>query len=196
MRVGRSASSLIRLATALTMAAAASACARQSSPEWVAVTSPEPSVSVVQQLQERAELGASLASPVATRPATSATPSAAPSRSPVAASHTPEAAGLTAKFSLSSTWDSGFVAVVVLTSTAAVPAWNVRLTFPAGVTIPDGLVWNAVKQGSTGTVTFTGGPLPAGQQVTFGFQAAKMVQNQKDFLPTACTVNGAHCEGF
>jgi hypothetical protein len=109
-----------------------------------------------------------------------------------------QVAGLTARYATTSTWDNGFVATVELTngSVHAVQRWEVRLTYPGNVTIPAGSSWNATQQGSTGTVIFTGGPLPAAQKQSFGFQATKAAQSQQAFAPTACTVNDAYCEGF
>jgi hypothetical protein len=109
----------------------------------------------------------------------------------------PAAGRLTAEFSFSSTWADGFVANVDLTnSTGQEQDWEVVLTFPADVTVPDGSEWNATKTGVTGTITFTGRAVPAGGTLTFGFQAEKTAQNRKDFAPTGCTLNGVNCEKF
>lgn len=104
---------------------------------------------------------------------------------------------LTAEFSFSSTWAEGFVASVeVANATGRAQSWEVRLSFPATVTVPEGSAWNARQSGEEGTIVFTGGPVPAGATQTFGFQAEKAAQNRKDFEPTACTVNGLECRGF
>jgi hypothetical protein len=103
----------------------------------------------------------------------------------------------TARFSFSSTWSDGFLASVdLVNSTDQEQTWEVRLTFPDGVTVPDGTEWNATKTGTTGTLVFTGKAVPAGDALAFGFQAAKTAPNRKDFEPTACTLNGVECEKF
>jgi hypothetical protein len=111
----------------------------------------------------------------------------------------PAAVGLTARYSNSSTWDTGFVAVVDVTngSAGAVQKWEVRIAYPSNVVV--GNTWNATRQGTSGTVIFTGGPIAAGQKQSFGFEASKTVASPaavQNVAPTACTVNGTVCEGF
>lgn len=138
------------------------------------------------------------ASPTAVLPSRPAPPPLAPREPPPAANRPSPAAGrFTAEFAFSSTWADGFVATVELTNpTGQEQAWEVRLTFPDGVTVPDGTEWNATKTGTTGTLVFTGRAVPAGGTLTFGFQAEKTAPNRKDFEPTGCTLNGANCEKF
>ena len=124
------------------------------------------------------------------------------SREPVPAGErpsprSPAAERLTAEFAFTSTWADGFVATVeVINTTGQEQEWEVRLTFPEDVTVPDGSGWNATKTGTTGTIVFTGRAVPAGSTLTFGFQAEKTAQNRKDFAPTGCTLNGVNCEKF
>ena len=103
------------------------------------------------------------------------------------------AAGVTATFSKSQEWNSGYVADFAINNgtSAAITAWKVEFSLPAGTTV--GSFWDA-------TVTQTGqrvvavnrnynGAVPAGGKVSFGFVASGTG------APTNCTINGAACTG-
>lgn len=102
---------------------------------------------------------------------------------------------LTARYDTRHVWDEGYVADVHVTNPASTAqSFKVRLDLPRGVRLTD-QVWNATPDSSSGSVVFRGGPVPAGQTLTFGFVADKS-RYQRFFRPTACTVNGNPCEGF
>lgn len=121
--------------------------------------------------------------PTRTRP-----PSTGPTSGP------PATAGVTARYTLSSTWDRGFVAnVEVAHQTAGDQTFAVRLTFPDNVLITVTGYWNATPTASGADLTFSGQVGPAGT-LNFGFQAEKDRPAQVD--PVGCTVNGRACVGF
>lgn len=117
-------------------------------------------------------------------------------RKPPPPSKSPEAVpALTARYDTRHVWDEGYVADVHVTNPASTAqSFKVRLDLPRGVRLTD-QVWNATPDDNDGSVTFRGGPVPAGQTLTFGFVADKS-RYQRFFQPTACTVNGNPCEGF
>lgn len=99
----------------------------------------------------------------------------------------------TASFALVNSWNTGYQAEVTVTndSAAAISAWRVQLTVPAGTTIAD--AWNTTKTVSGTTYTFTPAPwngkLARGASTSFGFVANGTGR------PTACVVNGRGCGG-
>lgn len=108
---------------------------------------------------------------VTSRPPTSAVVT---SRPPVTTSPPTSvpAGGCTATVSLNS-WTGGFVATVRVTAgTAAINAWNVRLTLPSGAAVTN--TWSATSSGTSGAVQFNNvsynGHVNAGQYTEFGFQ--------------------------
>nr|WP_240943169.1 cellulose binding domain-containing protein [Planosporangium thailandense] len=105
---------------------------------------------------------------------------------------------LAAHYATTSSWDTGYVAQVVVTTGAAGPQYfDLRLQLPAGVTVVD--YWSnsasGPRQSDGGAVTFHDGPVSAGRSVVVGFQARKdpALARPRQFEPTSCTVNGNAC---
>lgn len=100
---------------------------------------------------------------------------------------------LTAAFSQTSVWDSGYGGGIVITNSGDAPStsWTVEFDLPSGTTITSS--WSSVRT-STGqhhkftNATFNGAIKP-GATASFGFNAAG------GGLPTGCTVNGNPCGG-
>ena len=126
-----------------------------------------------------------------TGPSTAPTATAVPTTAPTTAPPPGDAANcLKAAVVQKKTWNGGYSADVTVTNGCAadVPTWTVVLAFPDGTTVEK--AWNATVAGSGGQVTFTGsGPLRAGKDATFGFNA------KGTGMPTGCTVNGGGCTG-
>jgi hypothetical protein len=132
----------------------------------------------------------------------SARPSSSPSRSvgpsasaSPAASGSPTAGGGTCRVSYTkSEWQGGVVANVSITNTgtAAVNGWTLKFTFPGDTKV--GNAWNAVVQQSGAAVTATNmsynGGIPAGGNVSFGFQGN---WTSDDANPTSFVLNGTTC---
>jgi chitinase len=104
------------------------------------------------------------------------------------------AAGETAAFSRTSTWDTGYTGQWTVTNggAATITAWRVEFSLPAGTTV--GTFWDALQVSSTGgRYVFANreynGTLAPGQSATFGFVATGTAS------PTACVVNGSPCGG-
>ncbi|MFE9824952.1 cellulase family glycosylhydrolase [Streptomyces sp. NPDC005791] len=130
---------------------------------------------------------------VTAAPAAPAAP--APDRTVATVDHQAQAAvaGMTAKITRTSAWDSGYGAAVAITNDAATAAngWTVEFDLPAGTNISS--QWSTVmtRQGQRYTftnVSYNGG-LDPGRTASFGFNASGLG------LPFNCTVNGAPCEG-
>ncbi|UQU63897.1 cellulose-binding domain-containing protein [Couchioplanes caeruleus] len=164
------------------------------------------------------EVGATLPAPASSSP--SASPSASPSRTPSASptpspSRTsakpsarattkppvrttttppPAVASFTARYQSGASWDHGLIAAVQVTNTgAAAGTWRVTISFDsrAGVRVTN--VWNAQVSHNGDTWAFTGGPVAAGADASFGFQATK--QTRGSARPTACSIGGTPCTG-
>jgi hypothetical protein len=113
-------------------------------------------------------------------PTTGRTGSAAPTGAP------------TARYAVSSSWDTGFIGGVLLTNpTAAALSWRVVVTHDTVAGVRVTTAWNAALQRSGATTVFTGGPLAPGASQTFGFEATKRVTGP--VLPASCTINGVAC---
>jgi hypothetical protein len=115
----------------------------------------------------------------------------------LAAVHPPAAhaagAVLTATFTRTSTWNTGYGADYVITNTgeAAATGWTVEFDLPAGSTVTSS--WSSVRTSSGNHHRFTNvswnGVVAPGATVSFGFNAAALG------VPLACTINGAPCAG-
>ena len=105
------------------------------------------------------------------------------------------AAGVTAAFTRTSSWDTGFEGKYVITNggTSALTSWTVAFDLPAGVTISSS--WDSVRTDSGNHHTFANanwnGSVPAGGTASFGFVAA----GNGTATPSNCTVNNASCGG-
>ena len=127
---------------------------------------------------------------------------ATPTRRPVAPSprptapRTPEltiADGLQARYVVSGSWDTGFVAgVVVFNPTGQELSWRVEISHARSAEVQVVTHWNADITRSGSFVVFAGGPLPPGGIQTFGFEALKKPAGP--VRPSGCTVNGTPCE--
>jgi hypothetical protein len=102
-------------------------------------------------------------------------------------------ASLTATFTPTSTWNSGYGADYVITNTgdAAAAGWTVEFDLPAGTTVTSS--WSAVRTSTGNHHRFTNvswnGAVAPGATVSFGFNVASLG------VPLACTINGAPCAG-
>ena len=100
---------------------------------------------------------------------------------------------LTATFTQTSTWNSGYGADYVITNTGDAPAtgWTVEFDLPAGTTVTSS--WSAARTSTGNHHRFTNvswnGTVAAGGTVTFGFNVGALG------VPQACTINGAPCAG-
>ncbi|GEM44915.1 Ig-like domain-containing protein [Deinococcus cellulosilyticus] len=110
-----------------------------------------------------------------------------------------QAAVLSATFTTSSVWDSGFNGVITLKNTGdtAVSTWSLNFKFNGNAGLsgtPWGAGGNAVKN-ADGSYTITpnswgGGNIPAGGSVTVSYSGTGVFSGV-----TACTINGASCSG-
>ena len=113
----------------------------------------------------------------------------------VALAPTAHAAGpvLTASFTQTSAWSSGYGADYVITTRGDAPAtgWTVEFDLPAGTRVTSS--WSSVRTSTGDHHRFTNmgwnGTVAPGASVTFGFNAANLG------TPLNCTVNGAACAG-
>jgi cellulase/cellobiase CelA1 len=121
-------------------------------------------------------------------PAGGASPTAAPARP----SPTRAVTSLAAAYSVTSTWETGFIAGVHLTNSGTTPQnWTVTISHSgnAGVRITD--AWNATLTRQGDTNVLTGGPLAPGSSLNVGFEATK--QAPGPVRPSRCTVNQSAC---
>ncbi|GEM44916.1 glycosyl hydrolase family 18 protein [Deinococcus cellulosilyticus] len=110
-----------------------------------------------------------------------------------------QAAVLSATFTTSSAWDSGFNGVITLKNTGdtAVSTWSLNFKFNGNAGIsgaPWGAGGNAVKN-ADGSYTITpnswgGGNIPAGGSVTVSYSGTGVFSGV-----TACTISGQSCSG-
>src|SRR5690242_6906692 len=106
------------------------------------------------------------------------------------------APGLTATFTRSSDWGTGFVANYTVTngSSAAVNGWTLQFDLPTTTTLTD--AWNGVmtRAGTHYTVRNESwnGTIAPGASVTVGFDGTYSGAKTD---PTGCLVNGASCSG-
>jgi cellulose binding protein with CBM2 domain len=107
------------------------------------------------------------------------------------------ATGVTATFTKTQDWGTGYQATYTITNTgpAALSSWTITFGLPAGQQM--GTFWDATQTASANPVTFVNraynGTVPAGGgTVTFGF----VVSYSGTFAPPVnCTVNGGACGG-
>ena len=104
------------------------------------------------------------------------------------------AAGETATFVKTSTWDTGFTGQWTVSNggTATITSWTIEFSLPTGTTV--GTFWDAVQVSSSGgRYVFRNreynGTLAPGQSATFGFVASGSGS------PSSCVVNGGPCGG-
>jgi hypothetical protein len=106
------------------------------------------------------------------------------------------AAGLTASFTKTSDWGSGFEGKYTITNgtTSTINGWNVQADFPAGFSVTS--AWDTQMTRSGQHYTFanpTWAPtLAAGASVSFGFNGSP---GNFSGAPANCTINGASCGG-
>jgi hypothetical protein len=104
----------------------------------------------------------------------------------------PDGPGPTAVYAVSGSWDTGFIAGVVLSNpTSTSRSWRVVITHDPADGVRVTTAWNARLERSGSSSILTGGPLAPGASQTFGFEATKRVSGP--VRPTACTVDGAAC---
>jgi cellulase/cellobiase CelA1 len=91
-------------------------------------------------------------------------------------------------------WSNGFTGSLTIrnTGTAAWSSWTVAFTFPAGQRITQGwgARWTQSGAAVTGVNESWNGAVPAGGQLSVGFNASHPGTNPR---PTGFTVNGAAC---
>jgi chitinase len=102
------------------------------------------------------------------------------------------AGSVTAVFTLSSDWGTGYEAKYTITNgtSATITSWNVQFDLPAGGTISSS--WDAARSQSGQHFTFTStwnGTVNPGGTASFGWIGAGPKP------PTNCTVNGGPCAG-
>ncbi|MEU8815086.1 cellulase family glycosylhydrolase [Actinoplanes sp. NPDC048796] len=99
------------------------------------------------------------------------------------------ASAATAAFTVVSSWNNGYQGQVAVTNntSSTITTWRVELTFPAGTTVAQS--WNATQSGTVFTPVSWNGTLAPGASASFGFIA------NGSGRPTACTINGASCDG-
>lgn len=101
--------------------------------------------------------------------------------------------GVTATFTATSSWDTGYQAQYTITNggASAVTGWTVAFDLPAGTSV--GSYWDALLAQSGNHYTFTNRDYNAsvapGASVTFGFVASGTGR------PGGCTINGGGCDG-
>jgi hypothetical protein len=98
---------------------------------------------------------------------------------------------LTATFTQTSVWNSGYGADIVIRNSgdAAATGWAVEFDLPAGTTVTSS--WSSVRTTTGNHYRFTNvaynGTVAPGASVSFGFNAANLG------VPLNCTVNGGPC---
>jgi hypothetical protein len=101
--------------------------------------------------------------------------------------------GVTAQYAVTGSWDTGFVAGVLLANpTGTARSWQVVVRHASAAGVRVTTFWNAQVTRNCDTTTFSGGPLAAGATQTFGFEATK--QASGPVRPTSCLVNGLACD--
>lgn len=104
------------------------------------------------------------------------------------------APGVTATFTKTSDWGTGYQATYTISNggTSAISSWQVAFDVPGGTTV--GTYWDALETTASGghyvfaNRDYNGGIAPGGT-ASFGFVASG------DGSPTGCLVNGATCGG-
>jgi hypothetical protein len=107
----------------------------------------------------------------------------------------PAYAAVTAAFTRTSSWETGFEGKYVITNTGptALNGWTVAFDLPAGVNITSS--WDSVRTDSGTRHSFTNvgwnGAVPVGGTASFGFVAG----GSGTATPSNCVVNNASCGG-
>ncbi len=105
------------------------------------------------------------------------------------------AAGVTATFTRTSSWETGFEGKYVITNggTTALTEWTVAFDLPTGVTISSS--WDSVRTDTGTRHSFRNagwnGNVPVGGTASFGFVAG----GSSSATPANCIVNNASCGG-
>ncbi len=105
------------------------------------------------------------------------------------------AAGVTATFTKTSSWETGFEAKYTITNgtTTTISSWTVAFDLPAGMSISAS--WDSVRTDSGNRHSFANagwnGTIAAGGTASFGFDAV----GNGTAVPSNCTINGASCGG-
>jgi cellulase/cellobiase CelA1 len=121
-------------------------------------------------------------------------PTAGPASTPVPAAR-PVGDRVTARYTLVSTWDGGFIVrITVQNPTAEAAAWRVVVAYPKAASVTVTRAWGATVTGPGHRLSIRGGPLAPGKSTSFKFQADK--DQPGGLRPDACTVNGAACTGL
>jgi Cellulose binding domain len=106
----------------------------------------------------------------------------------------PPPAVFSARYALTTAWSGGFAATLVIANVSGqAGSWQVRLDYPSPDKVTVTEVTNATFSVGGGKLIFSGGRLPAGQQVTVRFEAENRPGQTS---PTSCTVNGVDCAGL
>ncbi|CAL2069793.1 MULTISPECIES: glycoside hydrolase family 18 chitinase [Streptomyces] len=106
---------------------------------------------------------------------------------------TAQAAGVTASFTKSSDWGTGFGGqwTIKNASTASVSSWTVEWDFPSGTSVTSAWDADVTNSGNHWTAKNKSynGTLAPGASVSFGFNGAGSGN------PSNCTLNGSSCDG-
>jgi hypothetical protein len=124
-------------------------------------------------------------------------PTTAPRRTlsappPARRSAPPSAGAFTARYVVANSRSDTFQAGVFLTNNGKTArSWQVRVTHNPrdGVRVQD--AFGAQMSTDGDTTVFSGGPLAAGDSVTFGFRASKSARGV--VRPTGCRIDGKNC---
>ena len=105
----------------------------------------------------------------------------------------PPAAAVTATFTVSSTWDTGFIgALSVQNVSGNWQNWTVTLRFDPSDGVRIGQAWNAtLSHPDHGVWVLSGASLAPGSTMTPGFEATKRTYDR--VWAQSCTVNGLPC---
>jgi hypothetical protein len=163
--------------------------------------SPDPSLSSPSAQPETSPSGHAGSSRPAEQPGPSAprrsAATSASARSPQTSAPT-QGGGLLAEYTVSSAWQSGYVASVVIRNTAkTASAWTLEIRLPSGATVDQS--WNATfaisgaaATGLTMRVTPAYTPtLAADASITIGYIVARTTTNNQ---PVSCAVNSHPCQ--
>ncbi len=106
------------------------------------------------------------------------------------------AGGVSATFTKSSQWDSGFVGAYTITNSGpgAIASWRLEFDLPSNASVTSS--WNGLLTRSGNHYTVLNdtwnGSLSAGSSANFGFQVATPTPSA---VPSNCLLNGASCSG-
>ena len=102
------------------------------------------------------------------------------------------APALVATYSVGASWDSGFIAAVLVRNTGPTPLnWSVSVRYDDDARVRIGQARNATITRDNGTTVLSGGPLAPGATQNVGFQASKRGRDRVG--PPSCTINGSPC---